>query len=106
MRSSLDSQEISRFPNKERASCQGLRPRRVEPPLAMTQQLVLPSTQLTVSAPGISDFRGSMAGLHVPLPTLRPCPRGRDARLGADADRYSFVVSDLHQLLLAGLPAH
>jgi hypothetical protein len=29
-----------------------------------------------------------------------------DARLGADADRYSFIVSDLHRLLLAGLPAH
>jgi hypothetical protein len=26
------------------------------------------------------------------------------ARLGADADRYSFVVSDLHQLLLDGIP--
>src|SRR3954451_8144120 len=58
-------------------TCQGLRPRRVEPPLAVTQQLVVPSTQLTVSAPGISDFRGSMAGLHVPLPTLHPCPRGQ-----------------------------
>ena len=29
-----------------------------------------------------------------------------DARLGADAGRYSFIVSDLHRLLLAGLPAH
>jgi hypothetical protein len=29
-----------------------------------------------------------------------------DARLGADADRYSFIVSDFHRLLLAGLPAH
>jgi hypothetical protein len=28
------------------------------------------------------------------------------ARLGADVDRYSFVVSDFHRLLLAGLPAH
>ena len=28
------------------------------------------------------------------------------ARLGADVDRYSFIVSDLHRLLLAGLPAH
>jgi len=27
------------------------------------------------------------------------------ARLGADVDRYSFIVSDLHRLLLAGLPA-
>jgi hypothetical protein len=25
-----------------------------------------------------------------------------DARLGADADRYSFTVVDLHHLLLAG----
>src|SRR5215470_5448325 len=28
-----------------------------------------------------------------------------DARLGADAVRYSFIVSDFHQLPLAGLPA-
>jgi hypothetical protein len=41
-----------------------------------------------------------------------PCRRfavdlaAADARLGADADRYSFIVSDFHRLLLAGLPAH
>ena len=29
-----------------------------------------------------------------------------DARLGADVDRYSFIATDLHRLLLAGLPAH
>ena len=28
------------------------------------------------------------------------------ARLGADVNRYSVIVSDLHRLLLAGLPAH
>jgi hypothetical protein len=28
------------------------------------------------------------------------------ARLGADADRYSFIVVDLHHLLLASLLAH
>ena len=27
-------------------------------------------------------------------------------RLGADVVRYSFIVVDLHHLLLAGLPAH
>jgi hypothetical protein len=27
---------------------------------------------------------------------------GTDARLGADVDRYSFIVADLHHLLLAG----
>ena len=31
---------------------------------------------------------------------------GDDARLGADVDRYSFIATDLHRLLLAGLPAH
>ena len=41
-----------------------------------------------------------------------PCRRfalglaAKDARLGADAGRYSFIVSDFHRLLLAGLPAH
>ena len=28
------------------------------------------------------------------------------ARLRADVVRYSFIVADLHHLLLAGLPAH
>ena len=41
-----------------------------------------------------------------------PCRRFADtladacARLGADVGRYSFIVVDLHHLLLAGLPAH
>ena len=41
-----------------------------------------------------------------------PCRRFADiladacARLGADVVRYSFIVVDLHHLLLAGLPAH
>jgi hypothetical protein len=29
-----------------------------------------------------------------------------NARLGANADCYSFIAADLHRLLLAGLPAH
>ena len=41
-----------------------------------------------------------------------PCRRFADiltdagARLGADVVRYTFIVVDLHHLLLAGLPAH
>ena len=41
-----------------------------------------------------------------------PCRRFADiladacARLGADVVRFSFIVVDLHHLLLAGLPAH
>jgi hypothetical protein len=41
-----------------------------------------------------------------------PCRRFADiladaaARLGADVGRYSFIATDLHRVLLAGLPAH
>jgi hypothetical protein len=31
---------------------------------------------------------------------------GSRARLRVDVDRYSVIVSDLHRLLVAGLPAH
>ena len=57
-------------------TCQGLRPRRVGRTLAMTRPSVLPSAKLTSSAPRISIFRGSMAGLCAPLSTLRRDPRG------------------------------
>ena len=46
------------------------------------------------------------------LACTHPCRRFADtladacARLGADADRYSFIAVDLHHLLFAGLPAH
>jgi hypothetical protein len=47
-----------------------------------------------------------MAGLCSPLPTLRRVLANANARLGVDVDRYTFIVVDLHHLLLAGLPAH
>ena len=49
--------------------------------------------------------------LHFPEATPLPYRRFADtlaeayARLGADVDCYSFIVVDLHHLLLAGLPA-
>src|SRR3954469_13056593 len=43
---------------------------------------------------------------EVPCRRFAPGLATRHARLGADVDRYSFVVSDSHRLLLAGLPAH
>src|SRR5437588_12321087 len=47
-------------------------------------------------------------GWPMPSPTRRFAAVLADAnaRLGADVDRYSFIVVDLHHLLLAGLPAH
>ena len=58
-------------------TCQGLRPRRNDWALAISHPFVLPSAQLTASALGKTFFRGSMAGLCAPLPTLRRHPRGR-----------------------------
>jgi hypothetical protein len=42
------------------------------------------------------------------LPCLRFAAALTDAhaRLRVDVDRYSFIVSDLHRLLVAGFPAH
>src|SRR6266478_5482807 len=71
----------------------------------MTRPDVLPSAKCTASAPRIGIFRGSMAGLCAPLSTLRRNPRGQLRMTGVDVDRYSFIVRDLHSLLLAGLPA-
>jgi hypothetical protein len=58
---------------------------------------------MTTSAPGL--FQAFAAQW---LAYARPCRRfagtlaDANARLGADADRYSFIAVDLHHLLPAG----
>jgi hypothetical protein len=75
--------------------------------LALARPPMWPSAQQTASAPGT---KFSFAAQW--LAYTYPCRRFADiltnvcARLGADADRYSFIAVDLHHLLLAGLPAH
>ena len=61
---------------KSLRACQGLRPRRAEQRLATSLLPMSPSAVTKASAPETITFRGSMAGLCVPLPTLRPGPRG------------------------------
>jgi hypothetical protein len=51
-------------------------------------------------------YRGSMAGCTFPCRRFAGILANACARLGADVVRYSFIVVDLHHLLLAGLPAH
>ncbi len=85
-------------------ACQGLRPRRVERTLAISRPVVLPSTAGTVSAPRTSPF----SRLHgwpacSPVNASRTASRLPAHELGANADRYSFIVMDFHHLLLAGL---
>jgi hypothetical protein len=86
----LHLRSVTRSPGSRTGSvhaCWGLRPRRTGTPLAITRRPVLPSGCVTPSASGISFFRGSMASLHDPLPTLRPAPRGtrRTARGRCDS---------------------
>ena len=45
-------------------------------PLAMTRRPMWPSRLVPLSASGKCGFRGSMASLHDPRPTLRLAPRG------------------------------
>ena len=60
----------------------------------------------TLGAPdGITIAARWLAYAH-PCRRFTPALADRRARLGADVDRYSFIVTDLHRLLLAGLPAH
>src|SRR5947208_10931371 len=105
----IAERSIARSPGSRARSvctCQVLRPRRVVRTLRWRVRNVLPSALETASAPGSKLSR--LNGWPMPSPTdaSSPSSRNANARLGADVDRYSFIVVDLHHLLLAGLPAH
>ena len=52
-------------------------------------------------------FAAQWLAYAIPYRRFAAHPHGStDARLGADVVCYSFIVVDLHHLLLAGLPAH
>jgi hypothetical protein len=53
----------------------------------------------------IDSFAAQWLAYAHPCRRFAPGLAADDARLGADAVRYSFIVVDLHHLLLAGLPA-
>jgi hypothetical protein len=72
----------------------------------MTRPSVLPSAITTASAPGSYPFAAQWLAYALPYRRFADALTDADARLGADVDRYSFIVTDLHRLLLAGLPAH
>ena len=88
-------------------TCQVLRPRRVVWTLAFTRPNMLPSAFATASAPGISILCEAQWLAYVHLyRRFAAALTGDCARLEADVVSYSFIVSDLHRLLVAGLPAH
>jgi len=59
-----------------------------------------------VGVRGDKTFAAQWLACTIPCRRFAGTLTGTDARLGADVDRYSFTVVDLHHLLLAGLPAH
>src|SRR3954454_1922273 len=99
--------EISRFPCPERACMPGslTTPDR---PGARAGALARVAFRFgnSVGIRNYATFAAQWLACTVPCRRFAPGLAARHARLGADVDRYSFVVSDSHRLLLAGLPAH
>jgi hypothetical protein len=60
----------------------------------------------SVGTRGNSSFAAQWLAYAHPYRRFTAALTSDSARLGADADRYSFIVVDLHHLLPAGLPAH
>src|ERR1700730_9855705 len=87
-------------------TCQGLRPRRAVGTLALSRSAMSPSVGIKTSAPWIMTFAAQWLAYALPCRHFACALASANARLGADVDRYSFIASDLHRLLLAGLPAH
>jgi hypothetical protein len=64
---------------------------------------VLPSAMTTASAPGTRfPFAARWLAYALPYRRFAAALADDDARLGADVDRYSFIATELHRLLLAG----
>ena len=83
------SREISRFPEtRSVCTCQGLRPRRAIPTLALSRPYVLPSAHSTASAPGIMCL--SRLWLACALPSdASPVP-SRPPKLGTLARKRVY----------------
>jgi hypothetical protein len=82
-------------------------------PLPECLQGSIPGPWLAVTWAGFTPARPRgiakpqpMAGLHVPLPTLRRHPRGCLRTAWGRCGSLFLHRRDLHHLLLAGLPAH
>ena len=68
----------------------------------MARLSMLPSTFGTVSASGMKAFAVQWLAYAHPYRRFADILADACARLGADVDRYSFTVRDLHPRLLAG----
>src|SRR5258707_2867857 len=96
--------EISRFPRKERLHMPGSSTTPGRSDLAMARQKrVAFRARNSVGTRGLA-FAAQWLAYALPYRRFVAALADANARLGADVDRYSFIVVDLHHLLLAGLP--
>lgn len=59
-----------------------------------------------VGAQDIFSFAAQWLAYAIPYRRFAAALTDDNARLGANVDRYSFIATDSHRLLLASLPAH
>src|SRR5256884_4151994 len=97
---------ISRFPSKELLHMPGSSTTPGRSDLAMVRpKRVAFRARNSVGTRGLA-FAAQWLAYALPCRRFAGVLTDANARLGADVDRYSFIVVDLHHLLLAGLPAH
>src|SRR5260221_13941162 len=98
--------EISRFPRKERLHMPGSSTTPDRPGARdIASVRVAFRARNSVGTRGLA-FAGQWVASALPDRRFVAVLADANARLGADVDRFSFIVVDLHHLLLAGLPAH
>jgi hypothetical protein len=98
--------EISRFPSKELLHMPGSSTTPGRSDLAMVRpKRVAFRARNSVGTRGLA-FAAQWLAYALPYRRFVGILTDTYARLGADVDRYSFIVVDLHHLFLAGLPAH
>jgi len=99
--------EISRFPYKECPYMPGSQTTRGQMDTCDSASICVAFHQ-TYGVGTPENFTFAAQWLAYTLPCRRFAVTLADdcARLGANADRYSFIAADSHRLLLAGLPAH
>jgi hypothetical protein len=95
--------EISRFPRKELPHMPGSSTTPGRTGARDNAPSMLPSVILSTSAPGTHlVFAAQWLAYALPCRRFADTLTDACARLGADVDRYSLIVVDLHHLLFAG----
>jgi hypothetical protein len=99
--------EISRFPYKERPYMPGSQTTQGQMDARVSASTHVAFRQTySVGTPEIITYAARWLACTIPCRRFTGTLADDGARLGADADRYSFIAADSHRLLLAGLPAH